>query len=188
MRTDITKMIEAARQGDPIATNDLLPLVYEELKRIARCKMTSERIDHSLNATALVHEAYVRMVGKEKEQNWQNRAHFFAVAAESMRRILVDSARHRSRQKRGGGFKQVELALQDEILMAEPQDVLAISDALEKLSTEDETGAEIVKLRYFTGLSVEEAADALGLARATAYRHWKFSRAWLQCELAEDSN
>ena len=188
MEGDLTKMISAARVGDLTAANELLEHVYAELKRIANSKMVNERVGHSLNATALVHEAYMRMVGREGQHNWKNRAHFFAVAAESMRRILVENARRRTRLKRGGEFVRVELSAHDESVSAKPEDVLAIDDAIGKLADEDKIGAEIVKLRYFAGLSVEEAAEALGLSRAKAYRHWKFTRAWLQCELSEDDD
>lgn len=183
--TEITRLLAAANNGDAAAANEILPLVYEELKRMASHKMSHEKVGHSLNATALVHEAYLRLVGPDGEQNWKSRSHFFGAAAEAMRRILVESARRKSRLKHGGERNRVELSDFDIPLVGKPEDVLAISEALERLTAEDETGAAVVKLRYFAGLSVEEAGNALGLSRANAYRHWKYARAWLQCELGD---
>lgn len=184
---DLSVLLSAAANGDPRATQELFPLVYEELKELARKRVAREKIGHSLNATALVHEAYMRLVGNDGGPNWQNRGHFFAAAAEAMRRILVESARRKSRVKHGGELQQVELTNVDVEVRTQPETVLAINDALEKFAKEDALSAELVKLRYFAGLSVEEAGNALSLSRADAYRHWKFARAWLQCELSDSS-
>ena len=184
---DISGILSAAANGDPRATQELFPLVYEELKALARRRVAQEKVGHSLNATALVHEAYVRLVGSDGGPSWQNRGHFFAAAAEAMRRILVESARRKSRIKHGGELQRVELTNLDVEMRAQPETVLAINDALEKFAQEDPLGAELVKLRYFAGLSVEEAGHALSLSRADAYRHWKYARAWLQCELGDST-
>lgn len=183
---DLTRILEAAAAGDADAAAELLPRVYQELKRMAAAKMRRERAGHTLDATALVHEAYLRLVDKQAAPAWNNRAHFFAAAAEAMRRILVENARRKSRLKHGGDHQRVELSSPQVSAGADPSDVLAIHEALDRLAVEDEVGAQVVKLRYFTGLSVEEAGEALGLSRAGAYRHWKYARAWLQCELADD--
>lgn len=180
---DITTILSAAADGDPSAARELLPLVYEQLRRLANQKMSHEQAGQTLNATALVHEAYMRLVGPDGGPNWDNRGHFFAAAAEAMRRILVENARRKSRHKHGGGRNRVELDKCDISITAKPEEVLAVNESLDRLALEDKLSAEIVKLRYFAGLSVEEAANALELSRANAYRHWKFARAWLQCEL-----
>ncbi len=182
----ITQLVQAAKNGDQVAANELLPIVYNELKRMASHKMSFEKLGHTLNTTALVHEAYLRLVGEQGDANWDSRGHFFAAAAEAMRRILVENARRKARVKHGGEFDRVELSGRDISLASKPEVVLAVNDALERLGQEDHTGAELVKLRYFAGLSVEEAGNALELSRANAYRHWKFAKAWLQCELSDD--
>ncbi len=183
---DITTIMSAAAEGDPEAARELLPLVYEELRRLANQKMTREQAGQTLNATALVHEAYMRLVGPDGGPNWDNRGHFFAAAAESMRRILVENARRKSRHKHGGGRNRVDLEDCEISVTAKPHEVLAVHEALDRLAEEDSVGAELVKLRYFAGLSVEEAGNALNLSRANAYRVWKFSRAWLQCALKDE--
>lgn len=170
-------MLSAAANGDPRATEALFPLVYEELKALARNRVARERNGHSLNATALVHEAYMRLVGSDGGVDWENRGHFFAAAAKAMQRILVEAARRKARIKHGGELQRVELTTCDVQVRARPEMVLAIDDALERFSKEDAISAELVKLRYFAGLSVEEAGQALSLSRADAYRHWKFARA-----------
>lgn len=184
---DITTILSAAADGDPSAARELLPLVYHELRQLAGHKISREKGGHTLNATALVHEAYMRLVGPDGGPAWENRGHFFAAAAEAMRRILVESARRKSRLKHGGDRERVELEDCEISMTAEPHEVLAVDEALERLAAEDNMGAEMVKLRYFAGLSVEEAGKALGLSRASAYRHWTFARAWLQCDLSSDS-
>lgn len=185
---DLSVILSAAANGDPHATQELFPLVYDELKALARKRVAREKTGHSLNATALVHEAYMRLVGSDGGPNWQNRGHFFAAAAEAMRRILVENARRKARVKHGGELHRVELTNVDIEMRAQPEMVLAIDDALDRFAKEYAISAELVKLRYFAGLSVEEAGHALTLSRADAYRHWKFARAWLQCELSDSSD
>jgi RNA polymerase sigma factor (TIGR02999 family) len=179
---EITHILNAAAQGDPKAAADLLPLVYDELRQLAAARMAAEAPGHTLNPTALVHEAYLRLVGN---LHFDGRGHFFAAAAEAMRRVLVESARRKKLPKHGGGRRRVELEAAHRILESS-DDLLLLDDALGRLAAEDATAAEIVNLRLFAGLSVEESADALGLARATAYRHWTFARAWLRCELGDE--
>jgi RNA polymerase sigma factor (TIGR02999 family) len=179
--SEVTRLLSAIDAGDPHAAGQLLPLVYEELRKLAAGYMAHEAPGHTLDATALVHEAYFRLVG---DQQFDGRGHFFAAAAEAMRRVLVESARRKKLPKRGGGRRRVELNEAHRILESS-DDLLLIDEALGRLSAEDATAVEIVKLRLFAGLSVEEAAESLGLARATAYRHWTFARAWLRCELGE---
>jgi RNA polymerase sigma factor (TIGR02999 family) len=179
---DVTRLIEAAQKGDRQAAADLLPLVYDELRKLAAARMAAEAPGHTLNATALVHEAYLRLIG---DQHFDGRGHFFAAAAEAMRRVLVEAGRRKQLPKHGGGRRRIELNEAHRILESS-DDLLLLDDALGRLSAEDATAVAIVKLRLFAGLSVEEAADALGLARATAYRHWTFARAWLRCELGEE--
>ena len=184
---DTSLLLADAAAGDPRAAAELLPLVYDELRRLAQQKMANERVGHSLDATALVHEAYMRLVGDCGEQGWDSRGHFFAAAAESMRRILVENARRKARQKHGGGRLRVELEDCQVALRTKPEQLLAVDEALERLEQEDPLAAKIVKLRYFTGLSIEEAAGVVSVSRASAYRLWAFARAWLQCELERGS-
>jgi RNA polymerase sigma factor (TIGR02999 family) len=179
---DVTSLLSALDRGDPQAGDQLLPLVYEELRKLAAQKMAQETPGQTLQATALVHEAYLRLVGTGPAKDWSGRAHFFASAAEAMRRILIDNARRKQAEKHGGGRRPVILEEVHRILESS-DDLLALDEALGRLAVEDSVAGEIVKLRVFAGLSVPEAADALGLARATAYRHWSFGRAWLRCEL-----
>src|SRR4051794_16605386 len=180
--SDVTRLLGAVAAGDRRAAAGLLPLVYDELRKLASVRMSAEAPGHTLDATALVHEAYLRLVG---DQHFDGRGHFFAAAAEAMRRVLVESARRKHLPKHGGGRRRIELDAAQRILESS-DDLLVLDDALGRLITEDATAVEIVKLRLFAGLSVEEAADALGLARATAYRHWTFARAWLRCELGDE--
>jgi RNA polymerase sigma factor (TIGR02999 family) len=185
--TEVTQILRAVEAGDPGASERLLPLVYEELRALARRKMASERGDHTLQATALVHEAYLRLVGDAgEEQGWDGRAHFFAAAAEAMRRILIDNARRKQRLRHGGQAERVDL--DDQVLAIEspPEDMLALDEALVKLAAEDHVKAELVKLRYFAGLTLEEAGRMLGISPATADRYWAFARAWLYRELKRD--
>jgi RNA polymerase sigma factor (TIGR02999 family) len=181
---DVTRLLDAAAAGDPAAAAELLPLVYDELRRLAAHKLARETPGQTLQPTALVHEAYLRLVGTAKPQaaNWDGRGHFIAAAAEAMRRILIDRARHKKRDKHGGGRRRVDLP---DLPAADhdPDDLLALDDALTKLAAEDPPAAEVVKLRLYAGLSVEEAAAALGLSRAHAYRHWTYARAWLRSAL-----
>jgi RNA polymerase sigma factor (TIGR02999 family) len=179
----VTHILDAIERGDPTAAEQLLPLVYDELRRLAALKLAREAPGLTLQATALVHEAYLRLVGTDQAHGWDSRGHFFAAAAEAMRRILVENARRRKRQKRGGGRARAELLEADLAVLEPPNEVLAIDEALVRLAAEDPQAAELVKLRYFAGLSTEEAAQALGLSRATAYRHWAYARAWVRCEV-----
>lgn len=177
--SELTQILSAIEQGDAKAAEQLLPLVYEELRNLATQKLAQEKAGQTLQATALVHEAYLRLVDTEKVKYWNSRGHFFAAAAQAMRNILVDNARRKRRPKHGGGRQRVAL---DEALPAPPDDadeLLALDEALGQLSVEDPEAARIVQLRYFAGLSVEEAAQALGISRAYAYRQWTFARAWL---------
>ena len=184
--SDVTRILSAAGAGDPRAAAQLLPLVYDELRKLAACRMAREAPGHTLDATALVHEAYLRLVGTDAGKSWDGRGHFFAAAAEAMRRILVENARRRGRQKRGGELRRVDLDAVDPA-GTEPDDrLLALDEALEQLAREDGRAAELVKLRVFAGLSVGDAAEALGIARTTAYEEWAYARAWLRCAVEEE--
>jgi RNA polymerase sigma factor (TIGR02999 family) len=182
---DITRVLAAAASGEPNATEELLPLVYEELRRVAAAQLARERPGHTLQATALVHEAYLRLIGDDAA-SWDNRRHFFAAASEAMRRILVERARRQRRVRHGGGHRRVEFDA-DEIPVEVPSvDLMALDDAIDRLAAEDPQKAELVKLRFFAGLSEQEAADVLGISRATAARHWAYARAWLFDCLRDD--
>lgn len=179
---DVTRILSAIEQGDPSAAGELLPLVYEELRKLAAARLVQEKPGQTLQATALVHEAYLRLVGKDVDQHWDSRGHFFAAAAESMRRILVDQARRKRAAIHGGDRNRVELSEGDLISDAVPEDLVDLDDSLSKLAEDDPLAAEIAKLRIFAGLSVAEAADCLGISRATANRHWAYGRAFLRAE------
>jgi RNA polymerase sigma factor (TIGR02999 family) len=181
---DVTRNLSAIDQGDPRAAEQLLPLVYAELRRLAAQKLAREAPGQTLQATALVHEAYLRLVGTE-DPGWNNRAHFFAAAAEAMRRILIESARRKLADKRGKGGNHVDLEEAVPVASAPPDDLIALDDALNRLERHDALSSQLVKLHYFAGLTVEQAAELLGLSRATAYRQMTFARAWLRCQLAE---
>lgn len=176
---DVTLILSAIQQGDPVATDQLLPIVYDELRQLAAQKLAHERPGQTLTATALVHEAYLRLVGSSVEAQWETRGHFFAAASEAMRRILVDRARQKKAARRGGD-RQRE-ALDRITLSVEPptHDLLALDDALENLSKHDHRKAELVKLRFFSGLTNQQAAELLGISTATAERDWTYARAWL---------
>jgi len=188
--TEVTRILSAIDQGDPHAAEKLLPLVYDELRKLAAQKLASEKPGQTLQATALVHEAYLRLVDVEQPQEWNSRGHFFAAAAEAMRRILVEAARRRARHKHGGGMHKISLQDLQGSTPAAPtsrgadEEVLAIDDALDRLAAEDAQAAQLVKLRYFGGLSVEEAAQVIGIPRSTAYVHWDYARASLRVLLA----
>ena len=186
---DVTQILSAIEAGDPKATAELLPLVYDELRKLAAARLASERAGQTLQATALVHEAYLRLVDVDegKRQNWNGRGHFFAAAAEAMRRILIEAARRRGRVKRGGGLERVELNADDVATLAPPDALLEIDEAITALAVDDPRAAQLVKLRYFAGLSIEEAAELCGLSRSTAYEHWSYARAWLLCRLRGES-
>jgi RNA polymerase sigma factor (TIGR02999 family) len=173
---EVTRFLNAVEQGDPNAAVQLLPLVYDELRRLAAAKMARERPDHTLDATALVHEAYLRLVG---DRAYADHRHFFRVAAEAMRQILIDSARRHRSAQHGGGLKRVPLDQTGPVVESRPDELLALDEALERFSAVDRLKAELVKLRYFGGLSEQEAADTLGISRATASRYWTYARAWL---------
>lgn len=181
--SDVTRLLDAAAAGDRRAAADLLPLVYKELRQLAAARMAAEAPGHTLDATALVHEAYLRLVG---DQRFDGRGHFFASAAEAMRRVLVDRARDKGRRKRGGGRRQVDLTDLPARADSNPDLLLALDEALDRLTAEDPAAAEVAKLRLFAGLSIEGAAAALGVSRATAYRNWAYARAWLQDALEEN--
>lgn len=182
--SDVTLILQRAEQGDPKAAAELLPLVYAELRRLAAHKMSAEMRAHTLQPTALVHEAWLRLAGNDGQMQFQNRSHFFGAAAEAMRRILIDRARRRVAAKRGAGAEQIDL---DGIDIASPvqdhESLLALDDALEKFAAIDPRKADLVKLRYFVGLNYEEAAVALGIAVPTAKQWWSYSRAWLAVEM-----
>jgi RNA polymerase sigma factor (TIGR02999 family) len=189
--TEVTRILDQIEQGDRHAVQQLLPLVYEELRKLAAQHLAHEKPGQTLEATALVHEAYLRLVGRpaepaSDERPWNGRRHFFAAAAEAMRHILVDNARRKRRAKHGGGRQRVELVDEVPAPPAAVDDLVALDEALDKLAAEDLEAAEVVKLRYFAGLSVEEAAETLGISRAGAYRHWTFARAWLLQHLSSD--
>jgi RNA polymerase sigma factor (TIGR02999 family) len=189
--SDVTRLLDAAAAGDPHAAADLLPLVYDELRKLAAARVAQESPGQTLQATALVHEAYLRLVAspereRGEEPAWDNRGHFFAAAAEAMRRILIDRARQRHSRKRGGDRRRVELDLGAPLAAPDDQaanDLLALDQALGQLEIEDPAKAQLVKLRYFAGLSIQEAAAALGISPATAKRHWIYARSWLYGKL-----
>lgn len=178
---DLTKLLDAAAAGDPKAAAELLPLVYDELRKLAAARMAAEKPGQTLQATALVHEAYVRLVGGEQTRGWDGRGHFFAAAAEAMRRILVDRARHKQTEKAGGGLRRVELDDVEPALVEPDCDVLlALDEALRQLEAKDARKAELVKLRFFAGLTAEEAAAALRVSTSTAEKDWAYARSWLR--------
>src|SRR5262245_54172470 len=181
--SDVTRILSAIEQGDPHAAEQLLPLVYEELRNLAAKKLAQEKPGQTLQATALVHEAYLRLVDTEQAQQWNSRGHFFAAAAEAMRRILIDNARRKQADKRGGRHQRVPLDDLDAGCTPPQDDLLDLDNALTRLAAEDPPAAQLIQLRYFAGLSLEDAAEAIGLARSTAYEHWAYARARLRCLL-----
>jgi RNA polymerase sigma factor (TIGR02999 family) len=185
LMSDVTRILTAIERGEPGAAAQLLPLVYDELRRLAAHKMRQEKPGHTLQATALVHEAYIRLLGSGTVGSWTSRAHFYAAAAEAMRRILIDSARRKHAQKNGGDRRRVELAAIDLLAGTEPDRLFLLDDALEKLAKEDSVAAEMAKLHVFAGLSISESAELLGISRATGYRSWTYARAWLRAEMEE---
>ncbi len=183
--SEITRILNAVEQGDPRAADRLLPLVYEELRRLAAQRLVQEAPGQTLQATALVHEAYLRLVGGDEEPSWNGRAHFFAAAAEAMRRILVEKARRRKRVRHGGGRRRIDLDEGCALVRPPSDDLLAIDEALTRLAALNPVRAELVKLRFFAGLTMPEAAEVLGVSLATAERYWTFARTWLYAELSE---
>src|SRR6185437_9263256 len=182
---DVTRILSAIEQGDPRASEELLPLVYRELRRLAKQRLAREKPGQTLQATALVHEAYLRLVGGQDAQPWDNRGHFLAAAAEAMRRILIENARRKQAEKHGGRFERRELDGIDIEAPAPSEDLLALDEALTRLEAEDSTKAQLVKLRFFAGLTEEDAASVLGLSRTSAQRYWRYAKAWLLIELGE---
>jgi RNA polymerase sigma factor (TIGR02999 family) len=183
LMSEVTRILAALEQGDSRAAGQLLPLVYDELRRLAAQNLAREKPGQTLTATALVHEAYLRLVGQGDEPRWQSRGHFYAAAAEAMRRILVENARRKRSLKRGGGLVRQELPEADLVAPEPREDLLALDEALDRLAAKDPAKAELFKLRYFAGLTGEQAARALGISRATADRSWAYARAWLHREM-----
>jgi RNA polymerase sigma factor (TIGR02999 family) len=177
---EVTQILSDLARGDAHAARQLLPLVYEELRKLAAARLAEEAPGNTLNPTALVHEAYLRLVGPADAARWDNRGHFFAAAAEAMRRVLVDAARRKRTKKHGGHRRRVELPDISAKRDVEDEQLLALDAALTQLAAEDPVAARVVELRHFAGLSIEDAAATLGLSRATAYRHWTYARAWLR--------
>ncbi len=186
--SDVTRILLQIESGDPSAAEQLLPLVYEELRKLAAARLVNEKPGQTLQATALVHEAYVRLVGGERQQLWDNRGHFFAAAAEAMRRILIESARQKSRVKHGGGQARMDLENLEIAIPMPPEELLALDEALMRLAEEDPVKAKLVELRFFVGLQNDEAAELLGISAVTAKRYWRYARAWLHRHIAEDES
>jgi RNA polymerase sigma factor (TIGR02999 family) len=181
---DVTRILSAIEHGDPRAAEQLLPLVYDELRKLARRRLASEKPGQTLQATALVHEAYLRLVGDAQDPPFDSRGHFFSAAAEAMRRILVENARRKRRQKHGGGLVRVDLDEADLACRLPPDDLLALDEAMARLAAEDPLKARLVQLRFFAGLSLDEAAGVLGVSAVTAKRYWRYARAWLHREVS----
>ena len=183
---EVTRILSDLAHGDAHAAGQLLPLVYEELRKLAAVRMAEEAPGNTLNATALVHEAYLRLVTPADAVRWDNRGHFFAAAAEAMRRLLVENARRKRRLKRGGDRRRVSLEAAESLVQEPSEDLLALDEALTRLTAHDPIKAEVVKLRFFAGLTMPEVAQSLGLSLATAERYWTYARTWLYAELAEE--
>ena len=186
--SDVTQILVQMEQGDSAAAEQLLPLVYDELRRLAGSKLSQEKPGQTLQATALVHEAYLRLVDQPSSQKWENGRHFFAAAAEAMRRILIERARRKQSLKRGGDRQRVELEVTDPALAMPCDDVLGLDEAIQKLESKDTRKAELVKLRFFAGLTTAQAAQALGVSTSTAENDWTYARSWLRLEMADDNN
>jgi len=184
--SDVTRILSQIEQGDPAAAELLLPLVYDELRKLAAAKLAQEKPGQTLQATALVHDAYIRLVDVEKAQHWNSRGHFFAAAVESMRRILVDQARRKQALKRGGQGRRVPLDAADVGLNSPADEILDIDEALTRLTAEDPEATRLIQLRYFAGLSIEDAAELVGISRSTAYEHWSYARVRLRTLLDAD--
>ena len=185
MPTDVTQLLNAIESGDPRGADELLPLVYEELRRLAARKMSNENPGQTLQATALVHEAWIKLAGSDRQQ-WQGRSHFFGAAAEAMRRILIDKARRKATQKRGEGIQPEELNESRIELRAPAEEILAVNEALHQLARSEPITAEVVKLKYFVGMTLAEIAEALNVSLSTVERHWSFARAWLRTAIRGD--
>jgi len=180
---DVTRILSQIEQGDPTAAEQLLPVVYDELRKLAAVKLAQEKPGQTLQATALVHEAYLRLVGGDDSQQWANRGHFFAAAAEAMRRVLVENARRKHRLKHGGDRTRLEVELTGLPARMADDDLIALDEALEKLHQQDPLKARLVTLRFFAGLTIEQAAEVLSISRVSAFRYWTFARAWLHHEI-----
>jgi RNA polymerase sigma factor (TIGR02999 family) len=183
---NLTQILTAVEQGDPHAADQLLPLVYDELRKLAAQRLTEEKPGQTLQATALVHEAYLRLVGADHSNHWDNRGHFFAAAAEAMRRILINRARDKNRLKRGGERRRVDLDQIEIAIDTNDEQLIALDEALTALAVEDPGAAKLVNLRFFAGLTLKDAADSLGLSLRTAERQWAYARAWLYARLRQD--
>jgi RNA polymerase sigma factor (TIGR02999 family) len=181
---DVTRILTAIEQGDPQGAAQLLPLVYDELRKLAAQRLAQEKPGQTLQATALVHDAYLRLVDTDKAQNWNSRGHFFAAAAEAMRRILVENARRKHSSKHGGSHRRVDLEAAATLAVEPGPDILDLEEALTRLAREDPEKVELVKLRFFAGLTVAQAAEIMGISRDTASRHWAYAKAWLYCALS----
>ncbi|MEX2141937.1 MAG: ECF-type sigma factor [Pirellulales bacterium] len=184
--SDVTQILLAIDHGDPQAAEKLLPLLYDELRQLAAHKLAHEKPGQTLQATALVHEAFLRLVDANQAQHWNSRGHFFAAAAEAMRRILIENARSKGREKRGGDWHRVDFDEVDVMTSVSPEQLVDLDDALVRLAVIDPLAGDLVKLRYFAGLTLDQAAAALQVSAATAYRHWAYARAWLHTELLKD--
>jgi RNA polymerase sigma factor (TIGR02999 family) len=181
--TGVTQILASIERGDPHAAEQLLPLVYDELRKLAALRLNAEKPGQTLQATALVHEAYLRLVDGDAQPQWNSRGHFFAAAAEAMRRILVDQARHKQSQRAGGDHQRIELELVEPAVQGPQLDILAVDEALQSLMVQDPRAAEVVKLRFFAGLTVAESAQALGISLATAENDWAYAKSWLKLRL-----
>jgi RNA polymerase sigma factor (TIGR02999 family) len=184
--TDVTQILKQIESGDPNAADQLLPLVYEELRKLATARLANEKPGQTLQATALVHEAYLRLVGSEPPQQWDNRWHFFAAAAEAMRRITLNRARDKKRLKRGGDFRRIDIEQAEIELDSNDEVLIALDEALDELEREDSVAAQVVKLRFFAGLKQREVATALGISLRSAERQWAYAQAWLYDRLRDD--
>jgi len=180
---DVTSILSQIESGDPAAAEKLLPLVYDELRKLAAVRLAQENLGQTLQATALVHEAYLRLVDARQAQHWDSRGHFFAAAAESIRRILIEKARRKGRVRHGGGMKRLDLDQAASVAEETGHELLALDEALTRFAALEPAKAELVKLRYFAGLSIDEAAEVLGISRSTAKRYWVYARAWLLAEI-----
>ena len=185
-RGDVTQILSAIEQGDDQAAEQLLPLVYDELRKLAATKMAQENPGQTLQATALVHDAYIRLVDVDKAQHWNSRGHFFGAAAEAMRRILVENARRKKREKHGGDWHRVDMEDVEATAVMPPDDLLALNDAINALAEHDFPTAKLIELRSFAGLSVEQAGETLGLSRTNAYRQWTYAKAWLFSRVSDE--
>jgi len=187
--TDVTRILQRLESGDPAATSELLPLVYNELRKLASARLALERPDQTLQATALVHEAYLRLVGnQQRDQRWDGRGHFFAAAAKAMRRIVIEGARRRQRLKRGGDMQRVDLDAYEPAMPMPDDRLLELDEALQRLEAEEPLSANLIKLHFFAGMPLAEAARNLGIARSTAYEHWSYGRAWLKTAMVGEAD